>query len=962
MRRSSCGKIVVVAVALWCAAIAVAEGESPATSAGRDGKAIDAADGERQRKTALKLPVLTVRQWISGKQTGVCSFLPMEVSVSGGQSPLRISFSDDTPNGSGATIRDSLWTAALVAALQKESALQGVRISLDFKGGVDGPSAGAVMCLGIMTALDGREFPDDFAMTGTILPDGTVGLVGGVAEKLKAAAKEPKIKRVAIPAFQRFEKDANENWVDLFELGRELGLSLCPVASIGDAYCFLHREKISRPAIPTALSVVRESAAFEANAAEVFKFYDVAVKRVIVGSSSALQNVISEGLEWEGIDRNKAERRFEEGAIFDALDLITRSAGCVQAALATSRFYLNYMQEFEADESKKSIRGRGVNEWPIETQLEFVDGFRKEVADFCEVALGWKNGDDDKPEDEKTEPEEPWFGIVPEAGASDLDAQLLSLVEDAKAVGLYRYLVKQTFNRADLKKAIQEGDRDIYAEIDYDKKKLFFLMSAKLRVPGFYGVSIPTLNAGQEVSSALELFRKAWTIADGMIESEVVDSLANNASVHKDAVREHLIGNDCRFAVYDVAKRWGKLFLSLYDDAIDDGDSFGYPSYTDSTLLFICADLFAEASAQMLSLDKETENASFAAFVTDRARASALLGMEACRNAGIPCFGSVLAFQKAERSRAERSETVTQILADYWKATMSAKALLMAFKNGKGPKQGFTGYQLSEESVAAKRSMEAVLQAMLNADIEPIVQTFPATWVKNVSDSAAVFAEKSNDEEWNAVRDVLERSGRLLVCKNGLFAELIAKNRLSCVDRDGVRCVVANWGEKLIGISRTASREAVANGRLVDILMSPLEHVEGAAAGLRFPMPKIDACQKTHNVVEVSVSDWGTTSPTLIKVFSDGPYLFRKMDGKMVLADMPRAFKDCTAWKSLVASEVSKAEKKKSMLTVIRSISDTLRKAMDCADEDSLKATLGEMDLPLLFQGFADRNNGASHE
>ncbi len=60
----------------------------------------------------------------------------------------------------------------------------------------------------------------------------------------------------------------------------------------------------------------------------------------------------------------------------------------------------------------------------------------------------------------------------------------------------------------------------------------------------------------------------------------------------------------------------------------------------------------------------------------------ALLGMEACRKAGIPCFGPVLAFQRAERGRAERSETATQVLADYWKATMSAKALLMAFRSG----------------------------------------------------------------------------------------------------------------------------------------------------------------------------------------------------------------------------------------------------------------------------------------
>jgi hypothetical protein len=697
------GRIVIAALVLFAEAFAVDDVADSVSFTRQDGKATAAAGGERQRKTSLKLPVLTVRQRSPGKWTGCCSFLPLEISMSDTRSPLRISMSDDAPSGSGTTIRNSLWTAALVAALQKESALQGVRISLDFKGGMDGPSAGAVMCLGIMTALDGREFPDDFAMTGSILPDGTVGLVGGVPEKLKAAAKNPKIKRVAIPALQRFARDASENWVDLLALGRELGLELFPVESIADAYCLMHREKISRPVVPAALLVVRESAALEANAAEVFRSRDRAVNKRIAGLSSNDLQKVSQEYGRASVDPREAERRFEEGAIFDALDLISLSDAHLTATLKSWEFYLDYLERFlsKMDEARKLSQKQlcdmeGMREWPIEKQLAFVDGFRKEVSEFCEVALGWKGVDDDKPGDKKTESEAPWSGIVPEAGVSDLDAQLPSLVEDAKAEGLYRYMVKQTFDRADLKKALQDGKRDIYAEIDHDRRKLFILMAAKYRIPSFQGVSIPTMNAGREVSSALELFRKAWVIADGMIESEVVDPLAKNASVHKDAVREHLTENNCRFAVYDVAKRWGKLLLSLYDDAINGGASFGYPSYTDSTLLFICADLFAEASAQMLSLDKETENASFVAFVTDRARTSALLGMEACRKAGIPCFGPVLAFQKAERSRAERSGTVTQVLADYWKATMSAKALLMAFKNGKGPKQGFAERRLEK--------------------------------------------------------------------------------------------------------------------------------------------------------------------------------------------------------------------------------------------------------------------------
>ena len=69
----------------------------------------------------------------------------------------------------------------------------------------------------------------------------------------------------------------------------------------------------------------------------------------------------------------------------------------------------------------------------------------------------------------------------------------------------------------------------------------------------------------------------------------------------------------------------------------------------------------------------------------------------------------------------------------------------------------------------------------------------------------------------------------------------------------------------------------------------------------------------------------------------------------MVLSPMIPAFKDHTSWKSLAASEMSRAERKRSLLTVIRSFSDTLKKAMDCADKDSLKATLEEMDFSLLL-------------
>jgi predicted S18 family serine protease len=52
---------------------------------------------------------------------------------------------------------------------------------------VDGPSAGAAMCLLVLSLIDGEALSANVAVTGTINPDGTVGEIGGVLEKAQAA-------------------------------------------------------------------------------------------------------------------------------------------------------------------------------------------------------------------------------------------------------------------------------------------------------------------------------------------------------------------------------------------------------------------------------------------------------------------------------------------------------------------------------------------------------------------------------------------------------------------------------------------------------------------------------------------------------------------------------------------------------------------------------------------------------
>jgi uncharacterized protein len=92
--------------------------------------------------------------------------------------------------------------------------------------------------------MDGLPLPNDFAMTGTILPDGTIGVVGGVPEKMRAAAKAGK-KRIFIPAFLRFEKNKKGENIDLQRLADELNVKLHRVENISEAYAVLHNKKYS---------------------------------------------------------------------------------------------------------------------------------------------------------------------------------------------------------------------------------------------------------------------------------------------------------------------------------------------------------------------------------------------------------------------------------------------------------------------------------------------------------------------------------------------------------------------------------------------------------------------------------------------------------------------------------------------------------------------------------------------
>jgi predicted S18 family serine protease len=92
----------------------------------------------------------------------------------------------------GVIFQDAANTAVFVA--ERESGRQLTSSDIIFSitardeiPGVDGPSAGALMTLLTISAIENTPLNDSITLTGTIDTEGNIGEIGGVLEKAKAA-------------------------------------------------------------------------------------------------------------------------------------------------------------------------------------------------------------------------------------------------------------------------------------------------------------------------------------------------------------------------------------------------------------------------------------------------------------------------------------------------------------------------------------------------------------------------------------------------------------------------------------------------------------------------------------------------------------------------------------------------------------------------------------------------------
>jgi len=180
-----------------------------------------------------KIYLLAVSQDpVSGKYIGVAT--EAIVSLSRGEGAVYISVEPMSQIDMQASLNVAYLIASHVSKANISEFNVYVRVVSDTPI-IGGPSASGFLTVAIASLLLNQSLRRDIVMTGMIMPDGIIGPVGGIPEKL-LAAKSVNAHVMLIPTGQRYSTDLNTGQkVDVVAKGAELGIKVIEVANIYDA-------------------------------------------------------------------------------------------------------------------------------------------------------------------------------------------------------------------------------------------------------------------------------------------------------------------------------------------------------------------------------------------------------------------------------------------------------------------------------------------------------------------------------------------------------------------------------------------------------------------------------------------------------------------------------------------------------------------------------------------------------
>lgn len=193
--------------------------------------------------TQIVVPAL----WANG-ETGNGGIEPATVWVddsrTSDQLAYEVNLTDVQAKGGGAMWQAATSSAAAIGTLFSGRDPDDIAYRFDITGSIDGPSAGAILTVGVLAALNEHPLDSKTTMTGTISPSGSIGPVGLIPLKLKAAA-DAGFARVLLPAMLTSVEDPETGkLLDTKTYAQGLGLEVTFVRTLAEAYLAFTGEEL----------------------------------------------------------------------------------------------------------------------------------------------------------------------------------------------------------------------------------------------------------------------------------------------------------------------------------------------------------------------------------------------------------------------------------------------------------------------------------------------------------------------------------------------------------------------------------------------------------------------------------------------------------------------------------------------------------------------------------------------
>ncbi|REK09844.1 MAG: hypothetical protein DWQ37_17175 [Planctomycetota bacterium] len=630
-----------------------------------------AAPSERGKAT---VNVVAYGDRPDGGAAGICRPVYITAEASADGTP-RVGFFESQVGATGNQWRSAGWMAALTAATLSDFDPRATRVSIEYQGGVDGPSAGALLTIGILAAVRGDTVRSDAAMTGAINPDGSIGPVGGIPHKIEGAADKG-MKLLLIPGDKRMELNKNtKEIVDLVEYGQSKGVEVRRVFNIYEAYELMTGVELPRP---PAAAAPRVSLAVQQR-----------IKKTIVDWMDRYKHALEayQQLSGEAKYSEEVEAMYLKGveAIKQCRDLLQEgevTASMWDAVMANAYSYLA-METARCRYTYANLGYAGVvnrlrdNNWLDKDVAEISRRLKRETPrtlDQLSVYLG------------------------------SCDAYLEGVSLQIMAKAILANMPEEDSEEA-LELAAQAAGYQIVAWLDMK------LVGDYLDWQDAYdGIPIPQLTAWRQTG---QYMFHAASANLAVFDSLVIEPRAEALSVAPDLYRNAMASKDMTYGIVLVAQ---KAVLPNLEKFLGDGEALDYAYlamniYTHTRAAALLAKHYGlgaelDEDGEVTRIPRERTLGELLTYADDQSRRNIALLQEAGLNATVPAQMHAIATIKSRRDVPQKLEA----LQEYWAA--DAHARILRILSGVAQKQ-------QEEAAPVNKGLSPDPEAATRANSAP---------------------------------------------------------------------------------------------------------------------------------------------------------------------------------------------------------------------------------------------------